>query len=205
MGSFVFAVKEMSFVRIRSITTNLVIIWIVCHVANSAKLEKWLDPSIESSVEPSALKSASRNPKLFFGTTTTVTSTLSTTTACYTTGTVTTSCSKKKRSISDEPIEGFEDASKIMPSSGAASLKEHKIEKREDKSSLKTSHRSSKVMDLNKLMAEGKEETRIEPRFLFFYWYTSTITSTSTSYTSTTTFTLTACTPAGSFAYAACG
>ena len=39
----------------------------MCHVANSAKLEKWLDPSIESSVEPSALKSASRNPKLFFG------------------------------------------------------------------------------------------------------------------------------------------
>ena len=36
-------------------------------MANSAKLEKWLDPSIESSVEPSALKSASRNPKLFFG------------------------------------------------------------------------------------------------------------------------------------------
>ena len=51
-------------------------------------------------------------------------------------------------------------------------------------------------------MAEGKE-AKIEPRFLFFYWYTSTITSTSTSYTSTTTFTLTACTPAGSFAYAA--
>ena len=39
----------------------------MCHVANSAKLEKWLDPSIESSVEPSALRSASRNPKLFFG------------------------------------------------------------------------------------------------------------------------------------------
>ena len=46
---------------------------------------------------------------------------------------------------------GFEDASKIMPSSGAGSLKEHKIEKREDKSNQKTSHRSSKVMDLNKV------------------------------------------------------
>merc|ERR1712154_256683 len=202
MGSFVFAVKEMKFIRKRCISTNIAIIWIVCHVANSAKLEKWLDPSIESSVEPSALKSASRNPKLFFGTTTTVTSTLSTTTACYTTGTVTTSCSKKKRSISDEPIEGLEDASKIMPSSGTEVTKEHYKEKR--KSNKKSSRRSSKVMDLNKLMAESKE-AKIESRFLFFYWYTSTITSTSTSYTSTTTFTLTACTPAGSFAYAACG
>merc|ERR1719245_1245733 len=141
----------MTFIRKRCISANIVIIWIVCHVANSAKLEKWLDPSIESSVEPSALKSASRNPKLFFGTTTTVTSTLSTTTACYTTGTVTTSCSKKKRSISDEPIEGLEDASNIMPSSGAGLAKKHNIAKREDKSSKKKSRRSSKVMDLNKL------------------------------------------------------
>merc|ERR1712045_47782 len=117
----------------------------------------------------------SRNPKLFFGTTTTVTSTLSTTTACYTTGTVTTSCSKKKRSISDEPIEGLEDASKIMPSSGTGVIKEHHKEKRE--SNKKASRRSSKVMDLNKLMVESKE-AKIEPRFLFFYWYTSTITST---------------------------
>ena len=38
-----------------------------------------------------------------------------------------------------------------MPSSGAGSLKEHTIEKREDKSSQNTSHRSSKVMDLNKV------------------------------------------------------
>merc|ERR1711944_233566 len=104
MGSLVFTSDKMNLLRNRNISANVIITWLVCHVAYSAKLEKWLDPSIESSVEPSALKSASRNPKLFFGTTTTVTSTLSTTTACYTTGTIASSCSKRKRSISDEPI-----------------------------------------------------------------------------------------------------
>ena len=120
-----------------------------------------------------------------FQTTTTVTSTLSTTTACYTTGTIASSCSKKKRSISDEPIKGMnqqdlrinilalfkltiptqkkmfyyhstglEDASQIMPSSGLGISKEMlfpEMDKTENKSNKKSSPRSSKVMDLNKV------------------------------------------------------
>ena len=31
------------------------------------KLEHWQNPSIEGSIEPSALQSAKRNPKVFFG------------------------------------------------------------------------------------------------------------------------------------------
>ena len=35
--------------------------------AQSGKLEKWLDPSFQGAIEPSAITSARRNPKLFFG------------------------------------------------------------------------------------------------------------------------------------------
>lgn len=48
------------------------------------------------------------------------------------------------------------------------------------------------------------EEEKIEPRYYVYYWFTTTVTTTATTYTLTTTFTLTACTPAGTFAYATC-
>ena len=35
-----------------------------CH---GSKLENWRDPNLDGSIQPDALQSASRNPKLFFG------------------------------------------------------------------------------------------------------------------------------------------
>ena len=36
----------------------------MCH---GSKLEHWQHPEVEGSIQPNALRSASRNPKLFFG------------------------------------------------------------------------------------------------------------------------------------------
>lgn len=166
------------------------------HPVFGKKLEGWAHPEIQGSVEPTALVSASRNPKLFWGTTTTSITTLSTTTACYTTAAaITTACSKKKRAIFEGPIEGHEVPEMILPSSSASG--------REGKNIDQTPN-PNQITDLNQLASvrEGQEE--LEPRFFIFYWYTSTVTSTSTTITKTTTFTLAGCTPA-SIAYSLCG
>jgi len=153
-----------------------------------------------------------RNPRIFWGTTTTSTSTLSTTTACYTTAASTSgSCSgKKKRSLMlDEPIEGATydlRTGQIFPSKNGSLLK-----KKKEKSEAERNDKSMALSKLDELSqianvraTKGARDVRVEPRFFLFYWYTSTITTTSTTYTSTTTFSLRACTPA-TFSYSACG
>lgn len=179
----------------------------MCH---GSKLEHWQHPEVEGSIQPNALRSASRNPKLFFGTTTTTTSTSSGVTYCFSNpASVTTSC-RKKRHIDDSPIEDYLsfDPSLIKPAKSR--------EPREANRGVKGGPRNdqsrnfSKLEELNQLAnvrMAGKEakEERIEPRFFLFYWYTSTVTSTTTTYTTTKTFTISLCYPSTSFSYAICG
>merc|ERR1711953_569989 len=78
-------------------------------LTHGSKLEHWQHPEIQDSIEPSALQSASRNPKIFGGTTTTITSTTSILTYCYTSAqAISTACDRKKRAIDERPIEGQE-------------------------------------------------------------------------------------------------
>jgi len=44
-----------------------VILTLTVHLNVAKKLEGWTDPEIHGSVEPQALRSAARNPKLFWG------------------------------------------------------------------------------------------------------------------------------------------
>ena len=48
---------------------KIVILFLSCILSwcHGSKLENWRDPSIDGSIQPDALQSASRNPKLFFG------------------------------------------------------------------------------------------------------------------------------------------
>merc|ERR1739844_817559 len=72
--------------------------------------EHELQPEIQGSQHPEPSAKGKRDPRIFFGTTTTSTSALSTATLCYTTAGITSSCStgKKKRSLMlENPIEGY--------------------------------------------------------------------------------------------------
>merc|ERR1711997_620641 len=163
--------------------------------ADAHKLEKWQHPELAGTKADGAEESASRQPKIFFGTTTTSTTTLSTTTVCYVEKGVTKACSKKKRAaIENKPIDEENNSELIIPSSPSSS----RVPRDTEEKSLPL----SKLDELNQITANEK---KIEPRFFLFYWYTSTITATATSYTSSVTFTITSCSAAGTFAYSKCG
>merc|ERR1711997_1358935 len=162
-----------------------------------------------------------RDPKLFFGTTTTSTSTTSLVTYCFsTTGTVSANCRRKKRAIYDAPNdEGYiidgehlskEELTKLVsPSSTTKNVKDTLRRNERSARESKMGQQSaplSKIEELNQLAnvrtsSDKQAEARADPRFFLFYWYTSTVTSTKTTYSTTKTFTLTVCTPTTNFAY----
>merc|ERR1719328_854727 len=198
---------------------RFVIIFFSCilslFTSHGSKLEHWSDPNVEGSIQPSALTEASRNPKLFFETTSTSTSTKTTSliTYCFsTTGTVSANCRRKKRAINDAPNdEGYiidgkhltkEELTKVVsPSSTTKSVKDTLQRNERSARESKMGQQSiplSKIEELNQLAnvrTSSSADSPAEARFFLFYWYTSTVTSTSTTYTTTKTFTLTVCTP----------
>merc|ERR1712227_329808 len=126
-----------------------------------------------------AAVSGKRQPKLFYISSSTTTSTVSTSTVCYETSGTLATCSKKKRKrdiMSD--VMGEDASESIKPSSRSRMMEEE--EELED------------VLEA----AEKQIENQRDPRFLL-YWATLTSTSTSTSYTATITLYSVECTPAG--------
>jgi len=126
-----------------------------------------------------AAEKKGRNPKLFFAsissstTTSTVVSTLNTVTFCYTSdATITAACKRKKRSIIDDSLIGDE----ALPTP----------------SRTKREPRNSKVMDLEP--TSEAEVAKRDPRFFLLLTSTSTITATitttSTAFTATNTLSL---------------
>merc|ERR1711936_47584 len=180
------------------------------------------EPNIDGTIIANAKSPMDRrDPRLFFGTTTTSTSTTSLVTYCFsTTGTVSANCRRKKRAIYDAPNdEGYiidgehlskEELTKLVsPSSTTKSVKDTLRRNERSARESKMGQQSvplSKIEELNQLAnVRTSPDTHAEARFFLFYWYTSTVTSTSTTYTTTKTFTLTVCTPSTNFSYAACG
>ena len=128
----------------------------------------------------SAPVSGKRQPKLFYISSSTTTSTISTSTVCFKSGTALATCSKKKRKR-DIMSELVEDASEsIKPSRNSRMDEEEELEE---------------AVDLLEA-AEKQTENHRDPKFLL-YWATLTSTSTSTSYTATVTIHSLECTPSG--------
>merc|ERR1711997_1214663 len=153
------------------------------------------DPNVEGSIQPSALTEASRNPKLFFETTSTSTSTTSMVTYCFrTTGTISKNCRRKKRAINDAPNdEGYiidgEHLTKeelthlVSPSSTTKSVKDTLQRNERSARESKMGQQSiplSKIEELNQIAnvrTSSSADSPAEARFFLFYWYTSTVTS----------------------------
>merc|ERR1719445_577361 len=124
----------------------------------------------------------SREPRLFYVSTSSSTTTISTITVCFSTTSVAslTQCKKKRRrSILDEAIPGADDLNK-------------------DISPQRTEIEESRDFE----MASPEDAAQRDPRFLL-YWITTTTTSTTTTYTQTSTVQSIVCTPQGF--YSACG
>ena len=130
--------------------------------------------------EGSAAVSGKRQPKLFYISSSTTTSTVSTSTVCFKSGTTLAACTRKKRKR-DIMSELLEDASaeSIKPSRNSR-MDEDELEE---------------AVDLLEA-TEKQTENQRDPKFLL-YWATLTSTSTSTSYTSTVTLATLECTPTG--------
>ena len=124
---------------------------------------------------------ASREPRLFYVSTSSSTTTISTITVCFSTSSIAslTQCKKKRRrSILDEAISA-DTSVDISP------------------------QRTETVEDSKDLETENVEDqAQRDPRFLL-YWITTTTTSTTTTYTLTSTVQSIVCTPAGF--YSSCG
>merc|ERR1711937_21003 len=120
----------------------------------------------------------SREPRLFYVSTSSSTTTISTITVCFSTTSVAslTACKKKRRrSILDESIPGA-DTQNISP-------------------------QRTELQDTGDFEIEPPEGQR-DPKFLL-YWITTTTTSTTTMYTQTSTVQSIVCTPTGFFS--SCG
>jgi hypothetical protein len=121
----------------------------------------------------------SRDPKLFYISSSTTTSTLKTVTVCFKSSTAAMAlCARKKKKRDITPVEGLD----INPS--------------------RNSRMGDKFDDGEVELGSGEKSMR-DPKFLL-YWATLTSTSTSTSYTSTQTIYSLGCTPAG-FGTSLCG
>merc|ERR1711950_32884 len=108
-----------------------------------------------------------RDPKLFYVTTQSTTSTITTASFCYTTNAaLTAACKrKKKRALKHSQVEMEEEARKILPSDVQTGREEEAGEDRNAK--------------------------------FLVYWLTTTSTSTSTTYSTTSTLASLECTPSG--------
>merc|ERR1712071_367577 len=122
-----------------------------------------------------AAEATSRQPKLFFVSSTSTTSTVSTTTLCYRSSKVaiTSACSRRKRRMVKDNLVATD------------AIKATKLE---------DGVTSSLDEDKNFVEVAGEEERK--GKFLL-YWMTTTSTSTTTTYTSTTTLHSISCTPSG--------
>merc|ERR1712020_360235 len=123
-----------------------------------------------------------RQPKLFFVSTSSTTSTLQTLSICYISTAAPSACAgRKRRSISLEPVEskrrsisldGMEPEGAVQPST------------------------INREVDGETLQGEASSNADRDGRFLL-YWITTTSISTSTSFTTTYTISSVACTPPG--------
>ena len=121
--------------------------------------------------------SGKRQPKLFYISSSTTTSTVSTSTVCFKSGTALATCSKKKRKR-DIMTDLLDDPSvSIKPSRNSRMEEEEEV---------------ADILD----QVEKSTENHRDPKFLL-YWATLTSTSTSTSYTATQTIYSLECTPTG--------
>ena len=131
---------------------------------------------------------SSRQPKLFFVSSTTTTITLSTSTVCYVASTTEVqmlTCTKKKRSILSDVI--VPTSEEISPAKSTQSFEEA-VEK------IKVDIAFNDKEDINELIS-GLDLTEREGRYLN-YWLTTTITTTFTSFTATSSVASLICTPA---------
>merc|ERR1712154_234164 len=124
----------------------------------------------------------SRQPKLFFVSSSSTTSSFSTSTVCFvSTATGFTTCKKRKRrNILADAIENYEKVD-IQPDSPFDKVSDAELESG----------------------SEDPATSRRDGRFLL-YWLTTTSTSTTTIFTATGTIATLACTPAG-YTLSACG
>ena len=129
-----------------------------------------------------AAVSGKRQPKLFYISSSTTTSTVSTSTVCFKSGTALATCSKKKRKR-DIMSELVEDGSESIKPSRNSRMEEEEEELEE-------------AVDLLEAAEGNQKENHRDPKFLL-YWATLTSTSTSTSYTATVTIHSLECTPSG--------
>ena len=127
--------------------------------------------------------SGKRQPKLFYISSSTTTSTVSTSTVCFKSGTALATCSKKKRKR-DIMSDLLRDAPESINPSRKSRMDEEELED---------------VLEA----VEKQAENQRDPKFLL-YWATLTSTSTSTSYTATQTIYSLECTPTG-FGTTLCG
>ena len=136
--------------------------------------------ALSVSGDESAAVSGKRQPKLFYISSSTTTSTVSTSTVCFKSGTALATCSKKKRKR--DIMSELVDSESIKPSRNSRMDEEEEEELEE-------------AVDLLE-SAEKQAENHRDPKFLL-YWATLTSTSTSTSYTATVTIHSLECTPSG--------
>merc|ERR1712154_169006 len=135
-----------------------------------------------SGEEGSAAVSGKRQPKLFYISSSTTTSTVSTSTVCFlSSGTLATCSKKRKRDIMSDLLR---DAPESINPSRKSRMEEEELED---------------VLEA----VEKQAENQRDPKFLL-YWATLTSTSTSTSYTATQTIYSLECTPTG-FGTTLCG
>merc|ERR1712223_2203961 len=120
--------------------------------------------------------SGKRQPKLFYISSSTTTSTVSTSTVCFKSGTALATCSKKKRKR-DIMTDLLDDPSVSIKPSRNSRMEEEEV---------------ADILD----QVEKSTENHRDPKFLL-YWATLTSTSTSTSYTATQTIYSLECTPTG--------
>ena len=145
--------------------------------------------SIQSCTLSDELEPSTRQPKLFFVSSTTSTTTISTKTVCYvasSTAIQMLTCKKKKRSILNA-VMGVS-SEDIKPASSVKTFEEA-VEK------IKDDIEDNNKEDITDLIS-GMELSQKEGRFLN-YWLTTTITSTFTTYTDTSSVASLVCTPAG--------
>ena len=120
----------------------------------------------------------SREPKLFYVSYSSTTSTVSTASICYFSSAAVSTCKRRRRRMAfeDDPINPALAADDIEPSRRQVSQQEFE-------------HLEEKI-------GEQKNPEGREGRFLL-YWLTTTTTSTTTSFTATSSIGSVTCTPAG--------
>ena len=126
---------------------------------------------------------SSRNPRLYFVSTTTSTSTMSTYSVCFVqfaTGDALLTCGKKKRSIPaiDNAASDLSDSDQIVPNPVA-----------------KEEESLSELSDIADVTSSKEIDDEREGKFLN-YWMTKTVTWTYTSFTATSSIASVYCTPA---------